>query len=180
MSTHATNFKPTRLTAAERLAQRRRPVGYREPVTRTNASNSSQLALSKGPTRADEKTAKQARQAAVIKAVRAAVFARSAYCETCGDSERETASKWHSGVHHMHELQLRSATRCRQPEERFSTAMCCRACGPCHAAFHAKTLRPLPLTEAGMDAVYDVQRWDDEITNWITVLTVDRARGLRA
>lgn len=171
--------KPRRETAAERRARRRDTKGYRQPVRRTNASNSAALALSKGPSRHSVKTKWHALEVATIKATREAVWRRSSVCETCLDTERESAAKWPTAEHEMNEIVERYKTRRLKPAERFNTAICCRQCRGCHKAFHDKQLRPLPLTPAGMDGAYDVQV-KNAAGEWETVRTIDRKRGLRA
>lgn len=177
--THVTNFKTPRPTEAERLAGHRKPVGYRQPVRRTNASNSSDLALAKGPTRADEKTARHAHETAVIKAVRADLWERSSVCELCGDTERQSAAKYPKATHEMHEDPPRSATRGLPAEERFNLRICLRVCPGCHRDYGVH-VRALPLTTTeGFDGAYDVQR-KNAAGEWETIATYDRKRGLRA
>jgi hypothetical protein len=150
--------KPSRRTAAEKLSGRRRPVGYRQPVKRTNASNSPDLWLAKGKTKHEEDAEYHAREVTHKRDTRAKVWKRSSTCESCDDTEQQTAQKWPKAEHEMHENESRAKTRGRAPEERFSTANCARTCGICHSQITANRRRFLPLTPAGMDGSYFVQR----------------------
>lgn len=171
-------FKAPRETAAERQSRRRRPIGYRDPVKRTNASNCPDLDLPKGRPWSDIKAERHALEVAVIKATREAVFARSAFCEICGDTERETAQKSHKASHEMHEDPSRAQTRGRPAEERFNVRICLRTCEPCHKVYGYR-VRCLPLTAQGFAGPYDVQFKNGD-GEWVTSFTVDRQRGLHA
>lgn len=163
--------KPERVTAEARQEARRSTRGYRDPIRRTNASNSDDLALSKGPTRHDEQTAAHAALVAQIKATREKVWDRSDRCECCGDTERETATKCHKRTHEMHEYPTRAMTKGLPPADRFNVRICQRLCWPCHQLYQATKLRSLPWTADGVNGQYDVQRLS-ESGEWETVLTV--------
>lgn len=158
--------KPVRMTAAERQALRRRPLGYRQPVRRTNASNAPDLALAKGPTRHEEQSADRDHENAVKRSVRAQVWRRAAYCEVCGDSERDTALKYPKATHEAHEEPPRSATRGRPPEERFHVDRTLRACCGCHEAMTRNTVRPVPKTARGFSGPYDIERKNHKTGEW--------------
>lgn len=164
--------KQPRPTVEQRLAQRRRPLGYRLPVKRDNASNCVELALPKGPTRHEEKTAKHQAEVEQIAKVRAWVWERSqGYCECCSDTERETAKVSHKAAHEMNELIPRSLTRGLPPAERFNSAICLRMCPPCHSLFHAERLGVRVLDDAiGMDGDYEVITYNG-VAPVITVIT---------
>lgn len=136
------------------------------------ASNSSELAFPKGPTRDQEKGARLARQAAVIRAVRAQVWALTACCAVCGDTERESRQKQHGMPHEMHEDPSRAMTRGLPPEERFTLAICMRLCHSCHCLYTANKVRCHALTDRGWAGSYDVQIKTDGV--WTTVLRVSR------
>lgn len=174
---HVSFQKKPRQTAAERQSQRRRPIGYRDPVKRTNASNSPLLALSKGPSLADEKTARHAKEVEQITLTREQVWTRSEdKCEFCGDTERETAAKSHRARHEMNETIERSKTRGLPPEERFNTRICARNCVPCHRDFHGKLLRIAyddPVNR--LDGSFTVLRKDRQ-GRWLAEYRVNRQR----
>jgi len=111
----------------------------------------------KGNRKREKALAKRAQGAWVVQ-VRAEVWERSrGRCETCGDTEFDTARKSLKFSHEMNELVPRSQTRGKPPEERFNTRICIRQCPLCHHAFHAGDLRVRPVSEQdGGDGNYSI------------------------
>lgn len=150
-----TNFKPRRLTAAEKCAARRRG-GWRTAKRRSRHG---------GSTWAGEKAAAKRHELRVKAATRAEVWRRSSVCECCGRTEWQTAMVSTKATHEAHEVRPRSLTRGRPPEERFSPANTARVCPePCHRQLqrHERELKPHDAVH-GMTGSYDVVSADGEV-----------------
>lgn len=170
--------KPIARTALAKQQARRRPLGYRLPVTRTNASNSPALALPKGDHAAEQRVEAYAESAHRAQ-VRRDVWARSSVCEYCGETERQTAAHSPKATHELHENgdKTRAKTRGMAPAERFDSSWSARLCQPCHLLITANRYRLRPLTMAGLDGSFVVERSGSarpKAGDWIEVRTVLR------
>ncbi len=121
-----TLHKPERATAAERQASRRDRHGWRT-ADKTNKFGTA--------THAKEKADAKRHENEVRAETRRKVWLRSAVCECCGDTEQQTAGKWHKATHEAHEVISRAQTRGMAPEYRFSTENTARLCCECHRLF---------------------------------------------
>lgn len=106
---------------------------------------------------ADKRKAKAAEERHRLK-IKRGVWKRSSFCEFCGDSEAQTATKSPVATHEMHEVVFRSKTANMEPDARFSLANCARVCRPCHDDIHGpKKLKPFfHNDDLGMRGDYDV------------------------
>jgi hypothetical protein len=154
---HTTFFKSQRPTWAERLKARRKPIGYRAPKS-ADKVDYEVLGIPKGPTRRQEKDRRLAAEDARKRLIHAQVWERSPlHCETCGNTEAQTALESPKAAHEMNELLPRSATKGMPVEERFNLCICLRQCQPCHRLFHAELLEVQPLSDVhGMNGDYNV------------------------
>lgn len=157
MPEHITFFKSDRPTWAQRLAARRKPIGHRsaKPVDKIDYSV---FDIPKGPTRREIKDKKIAAESERKRLIHAQVWERSPeHCETCGDTEAQTATQSPKRTHEMNELLPRSATKGMPPEDRFRLEICIRQCQPCHQLFHAELLEVVPLSDVhGMNGDYQI------------------------
>lgn len=145
---HQTFFKPPRKTAAERQAERRKG-GWRT-APKVNKFGE--------PTQAGDKAAAKRHENAVRAETRVKVWLRSDRCESCGDLERETASKFHKATHEAHEVLTRAQTRGMAPEYRFSTENTARLCVDCHDKHQKKRLYFEFHSDLRMDGPFTVRQ----------------------
>lgn len=113
-----------------------------------------------------------------IASTRQGVWRRSSRCEMCGDFPHQSWQRWGRAEHEMNEDPSRAKTKGRPPEERFNPHICWRLCCECHRLFTAGLKRTQPLTERGALGAYEIQDRDPITREWVTVRTIDRARGL--
>lgn len=105
-------------------------------------ASSGALTLPKGQTRAQEKAAYDAEEAAHIKAVRAELFAKESRCCDCNETQEDTIRRFARlgyawpAEHHMDEERSRAETRGMHYRERFSLEWCRRRCPTCHMKRH--------------------------------------------
>ena len=155
MSEHQTFFKPSRQTAAERLANRR--TGGWRTAPKVNKFGD--------PTQAGEKLSAKQHEIEVKRETRAFVWIRSEdRCECCGMTERETATICHKASHEQHEILSRAHTRGLPPEVRFATGNTLRACFPCHQLLTAHQREVICKNdEKGSNGDYDIVDADGKV-----------------
>jgi len=141
--------KPSRQTAASRKAEHRDARGWHTAAKRNKFG---------APTKAKEQ-ADADRLARTVKAeTRRRVWTRSAVCEGCGDTERQSAKKWPKAAHECHEVIPRSLTRGQAPAIRFSSENSARLCCQCHRLIQQHRGAFEFLSDIRMDGQYAV-RW---------------------
>lgn len=141
-------FKAPPMTAAQRDAKHAARKNARIAAKHgrvklpTNASNSPDLALSKGVSRDQEYAEDSAAEVKQIRKTHDKLWKLTSVCGICGDTEQETAQKSPVAKHQMHEDPSRAQTRGLPPAERFNIYICGRVCQPCHQQLTDNVIKP--------------------------------------